>query len=171
MGSSLSAFPRPLGQIGALPVRLHDEGWVEVCLITSLETGRWIIPKGWRTAGLAPHLDAAKEAFEEAGLLGAADPEPFGEFVYDKRMSGGFVLPCSVSVHLMYVEGQADSWPERAKRTWIWLSSREASRRVCNPSLQRLIAKAGRSPEAIRRAIGGAAPAPRRAARPAYLAR
>jgi len=170
MASNPGAFPRPLDQIGALPVRLHDEGWVEVFLITSRETQRWIIPKGWPSAGLAPHLDAAREAFEEAGLLGSADPEPFGEFIYDKRMASGFVLPCRVSVHLLYVEGQADNWPERKQREYVWLPSREASRRVCNPSLQRLIVKAGRSPEAIRRAMGGA-PVTRRATRSTYLTR
>jgi len=52
-------------QCAALPFSRQD-GEVRVLLVTSRETHRWIIPKGWMEKRLAPHALAAKEAFEEA---------------------------------------------------------------------------------------------------------
>jgi 8-oxo-dGTP pyrophosphatase MutT (NUDIX family) len=159
---------RAIEQIGALPVRLHAEGFVEVLLITSRETRRWVIPKGWPMPGCTPAEAAMREAREEAGLIGVADTAPFGVFIYDKRLSSGVILPCRVSVHLLRVTGQLDRWREQGQRDCVWMTSREAAKQVCNLSLQRLIARAGRSPEllrpAVRRAtsgrdrIGGATP-------------
>lgn len=136
--------PRVLEQVAALPIRLHDEGFVEVLLVTSRETRRWIIPKGWPAPGLEPHEAATKEAMEEAGVVGEADPDPLGHFVYDKRLNSGLVLPCRVAVHVLRVRSHLDHWPERGQRSLLWLASREAAKRVCNLSLQRLIVKAGR---------------------------
>ena len=152
------AMPRTPNQIAALPVRLHAEGFVEVLLVTSRETGRWIIPQGWLAPGLAPHEAAAKEAMEEAGVVGAIAPEPIGHFDYDKRLDSGVVLPCQVAVYLLRVERQLDRWREKGRRDHEWVTSREAARRVCNLSLQRLIARIGRSPEL-------ASPTPLRAVR------
>lgn len=119
-------------------------------LITSRETGRWIIPKGWSSPEVDPHEIAARAASEEAGLIGTAGAGPIGHFIYDDRRSNGVVLPCRVAVHLFRASGQLDRWPERGQREIAWLTSREAARRVCNLSLQRLIARAGRSPEFLR---------------------
>ena len=42
----------PRVQLAALPWRRTSGGDVEVLLITSRETRRWIIPKGWPMKGL-----------------------------------------------------------------------------------------------------------------------
>src|SRR5262249_33662947 len=42
----------------------------EFMLVTSRETRRWIIPKGWPKRGKSPYRSAAREAFEEAGVIG-----------------------------------------------------------------------------------------------------
>ncbi len=149
MASKLG-FQRALEQVGALPIRLHADGFVEVMLVTSRETRRWIIPTGWPAPTIEPREVAVREARDAAGLIGAASSDPFGEFTYDKRLSSGVILPCRVSVYLLRVTGQLDRWPERGQRECSWLTSREAARRVCNLSLQRLIARVGRSPELLR---------------------
>jgi ADP-ribose pyrophosphatase YjhB (NUDIX family) len=141
---------RALDQVAALPARLDAEGLVEVMLITSRETNRWIIPKDWAISELDPHEVAAKAAGEEAGLIGIAGTGPIGHFTYDNRLSSGMVLPCRVAVHLFRVTGQLDRWAGRGRREIAWLSSREAAKRVCNLTLQRLIARIGRSPEFLR---------------------
>ncbi|MGL4294307.1 MAG: NUDIX hydrolase, partial [Aestuariivirga sp.] len=56
-------------QFAALPWRDAGHG-IEVLLISSRGTGRWVIPKGWPIKGFAPHASAAREAFEEAGVGG-----------------------------------------------------------------------------------------------------
>ena len=156
--ASVTPFRRALDQVAALPVRLHAEGFVEVMLITSRESNRWIIPKDWSSPEFDPHEIAARTASEEAGLIGTAGVGPIGHFTYDNRLSNGVVLPCRVAVHLFRVAGQLDRWPERGKREIAWLTSREAARRVCNMQLQRLIARVGRSPEFLRPIVRRAMP-------------
>ncbi len=57
-------------QYAALPVRVAADGQIEVMLITSRGTKRWIIPKGWPMKKRTPAEAAVTEAFEEAGLKG-----------------------------------------------------------------------------------------------------
>lgn len=161
-----SPLRRTLDEVAALPVRLHPEGFVEVLLVTSSENARWAIPKGWSAPDLSAPEIAEREAREQAGLIGNAGPNPIGEFAYDKRLSSGLTLPCKVAVHLFRTTGQLERWPDRSRRDCAWLSSREAAKRVCNLSLQRIILRVGRSPELLRPAvrrsvegrIGGATP-------------
>ena len=72
-------------QVGALPYKVVDDSGVEVMLVTSRETKRWIIPKGWPMKDRKPHMAAKREAFEEAGVRGQIGKRPIGTFVYDKR--------------------------------------------------------------------------------------
>ncbi|MGK9055324.1 NUDIX hydrolase [Neorhizobium petrolearium] len=53
-------------QYGAICVR-NPHNSVEILLITSRDSGRWVIPKGWGMATKKPHHVAAQEAWEEAG--------------------------------------------------------------------------------------------------------
>lgn len=156
--SSAALSCRALDQVAALPARLHAEGYVEVMLITSRESNRWIIPKDWANPQTDPHEVAAKAARDEAGLIGIAGTGPIGHFIYDNRLAGGMVLPCRVAVHLLRVTGQLDRWPDRGQREYAWLSAREAAKHVCNLSLQRLIARVGRSPEFLRPIVRRAMP-------------
>jgi 8-oxo-dGTP pyrophosphatase MutT (NUDIX family) len=57
-----------------LPLKVGDDGIVRVLLLTSRETKRWIIPKGWPMKGRKPSGAAAREALEEAGLVGRPSP-------------------------------------------------------------------------------------------------
>src|SRR5262245_32596723 len=70
----------------ALPFRLRSDGAIEVMLITSRDTGRWLIPKGWPAAGLSPQDSAAIEAREESGLVGRIGDHAIGCYQYDKRL-------------------------------------------------------------------------------------
>jgi 8-oxo-dGTP pyrophosphatase MutT (NUDIX family) len=76
-------------QYGALPYRMSNGRRAEFMLVTSRETRRWIIPKGWPKKGTSPHRSAAREAFEEAGVLGAVGRQPVGSFSYEKRLKTG----------------------------------------------------------------------------------
>ncbi|TIM18205.1 MAG: NUDIX domain-containing protein, partial [Mesorhizobium sp.] len=56
-------------QVAALPWRDTKHG-IEIMLITSRDTGRWVLPKGWPEAKELLCEAAAREAGEEAGLRG-----------------------------------------------------------------------------------------------------
>src|SRR5437763_11705497 len=62
------------------------------------ETRRWIIPKGWPKRGKSPHRSEAREAFEEAGIVGAVGRRPVGSFSYEKRLKNGRSVECEVRV-------------------------------------------------------------------------
>lgn len=127
-----------LRQIGALPYRMTPAG-AEVMLITSRDTGRWVVPKGNPIRGLAPHEAAAQEAWEEAGVRGFACAAPLGRYEYLKRRRRGDVQARVTLYPLAFVE-QSASWPEQHQRQCAWFSLREAAAIVTEPQLKLLIA-------------------------------
>jgi 8-oxo-dGTP pyrophosphatase MutT (NUDIX family) len=125
-------------QYAALPWR-HAGGGTEVLLISSRETKRWIIPKGWPIPGLSPQQTAAREAFEEAGVGGVISPKPIGEFEYDKRLDDGKVLHCEVAVYGLEQMVQHPTWPEQGQRKLQWFAVPDAATAVQEPELAKII--------------------------------
>ncbi len=127
-------------QYGALCWRPGVDG-VEVLLITSRDTGRWVIPKGWPMPGLSPEAAAAQEAWEEAGAEGVMNPLCVGRFGYQKCLSVTASVPCAVVVYAMRVEGLAKNFPEIKERRRKWFSLSEAATLVAEPELAVIIAQ------------------------------
>lgn len=125
-------------QYAALCWRMHGSR-PEVLLITSRDTGRWVVPKGWPMAGRSPADAAAREAWEEAGVEGTAEAERIGTFFYDKVMPDAPSLPCVVELFSLRVERLTDRYPERRQRRRKWFSTEKAARKVAEPELQALI--------------------------------
>jgi 8-oxo-dGTP pyrophosphatase MutT (NUDIX family) len=73
-----------LHQVAALPLR-KKEAMLEVCLVTTRETGRWTVPKGWPMKGIKDFLAAKIEAEQEAGVTGNPDKKPFGTSSHSQR--------------------------------------------------------------------------------------
>lgn len=125
-------------QAAALPWRKTGDG-VEVLLITSRGTGRWVLPKGWPERGEPLSETAAREAREEAGIAGAVARSEAGRYFYDKGLSSGAVSKCEVLVYPMEVDRVADTWRERRQRERRWVSPDEAAAMVHEPDLAELI--------------------------------
>ncbi len=130
----------PRAQFAALPWRRNDAGELEVLLITSRETHRWVIPKGWPMKGKDAARCAAREAFEEAGVQGKIGKKPFGGYVYDKRLKSGRLQRVRVQVFPLHVEREAETYREHGQREKLWLPPIEAARRVDEPELMVLLA-------------------------------
>lgn len=126
-------------QYAALPFRRTLEGSVEVMLITSRNTRRWIIPKGWPMGDRPPHKVAAQEAEEEAGIEGRVAKKPLGFYHYDKMLSNGTFVRCRVDVFALDVKKQKSTWPERKHRERRWLSLDEAVQIAGDVELKPLI--------------------------------
>lgn len=124
-------------QVGALPFRVLD-GKVEVLLVTSRQTKRWLIPKGWPMKGKKPHRAAATEAEEEAGVKGHVQSKPLGHYIYWKRRDSFFDL-CRVDVYPLKVSKQLKGWKEKKQRASRWFDVHEAARQVLEPALADLI--------------------------------
>ena len=128
----------PRVQYAALPYRQGDES-IEILLVTSLGTKRWIIPKGWPMSGHEPHEAAAREALEEAGVVGVIGSEPIGTYRYEKRRKSGASVPCTVEVFPLLVGTQRKRWPEKGRREVKWLPAEEAARIVSDEGLGEII--------------------------------
>jgi 8-oxo-dGTP pyrophosphatase MutT (NUDIX family) len=126
-------------QFAALCYRIRTDGdMFEVLLVTSRDSHRWIIPKGWPMPGKKPHEVAAIEAVEEAGVRGKVKKKPFGYFTYLKMFDNGQRAPCCVQVHLLDVKERCDDFREKGQRLSEWVSCVEAARRVREPELKGL---------------------------------
>jgi 8-oxo-dGTP pyrophosphatase MutT (NUDIX family) len=132
-------------QYGALPYRLRaGSRRPQFMLITSRETRRWVIPKGWPKKGKSPQSSAAREAFEEAGVLGAVAKRSAGSFSYAKRLKSGAVVVCDVRVFPLQVRRQSRQWPEKQQRIVKWLSASQAAEKVNEPGLGDIIRRLAR---------------------------
>lgn len=125
-------------QFGVLPYRVVN-GKVQILLITSRETGRWIIPKGWPEAGLSATASAAREAWEEAGIEGRISETCLGLYSYLKALEDRDRLPVVVAVFPVKVSRLAEKFPEQKARKRKWFSRKKAAARVVEPELRRIL--------------------------------
>lgn len=123
-------------QVAALPVAVGEDGRPRVMLLTSRGTKRWVIPKGWPIPGLTPQEAAAREAYEEAGLVGTIVHEhPVGAYSYQKCLGSGRAVTCQVAVYLFRVDRQLGEWPEKGQRRTRWFTPTEAASLVAEAEL------------------------------------
>ena len=127
-------------QCAAIPVQQDADGALLVMLVTSRDTGRWVIPKGWTAAKLTSAEAAAREAYEEAGVVGwIVGDAPFGRYRYLKRLTPTLTMPCDVDVFLLQVEEQLETWPEQKQRETCWFTPGQAASRVDEAGLAEIL--------------------------------
>ena len=136
-------------QVAALPVKL-DGDRLQVLLITSRDTGRWIMPKGWPMKGKKDWRAAEIEALEEAGVEGKVSRKPIGAFVYAKVLDDGSSLPVSVTVYALYVEKVNRRWKERRERKRHWFSPKGAAKALKQPELEKLLLDLKKDPRKVK---------------------
>lgn len=132
--------PRSL-QVAALCWRRNQRGKIRILLITSRDTGRWVIPKGWPMHNRSHAEAAEREAFEEAGVQGNLRHESLGLFTYRKQLGRGRSILCVVQVFALEVQTRLKKYPENGQRRSVWLSRKKAAREVREPELRTLIRK------------------------------
>lgn len=132
-------------QAAALPWRRTASG-IEILLVTSRDSGRWVVPKGWPEGSEAFHQAAAREAAEEAGISGEIAETEIGRFYYGKRLRSGLERRCEVLVYPIEVEREHEKWPERKKRKRQWFAPHEAAKLVDEKDLGELITEFGVNP-------------------------
>src|SRR5262249_4011743 len=125
-----------------------DSGWVrqaaaipvkagQICLVTSSNGRRWVIPKGMIDLGMTATETALQESWEEAGLVGTVDPDPVGSYYYEK-----FGGTYHVTVFLLQVTDVAEDWPERGLRQRSWMSVTRALACLSDEGLREVVRKA-----------------------------
>lgn len=119
-------------QSAVVPVRRQGKK-IQILMITSRKKKRWVIPKGIIESYLSPEDSAAKEALEEAGILGEVLPGLLGTYQYEKW--GGI---CAVQVFVMKVTQMQDVWMEDFRER-AWLSIKDAMARIEEAPLRKMI--------------------------------
>jgi len=126
-------------QVAALCYRERDNGR-EVLLVTSRDTGRWIIPKGWPIRGLSSAQAAKQEAWEEAGVSkGAMTDDSIGTYTYDKTLSNGLPVPVETLVYPLEVTNLKEQFPESHQRKRKWVSTSDAASLVQERELKSIL--------------------------------
>lgn len=126
-------------QFAALCYRVKNDK-VQILLVTSRGSGRWIVPKGWPMDAKTPAESAAVEAWEEAGVQGVPESRPLGLFSYHKSLDGDDAnLPCVAMVYAVKVKSLAREFPESGQRRRKWVSRKKAAKMVDEPELARIL--------------------------------
>ncbi|QFT59156.1 NUDIX domain protein [Sulfitobacter sp. THAF37] len=125
-------------QFAALCYRVR-RGKVEVLLVTSRGSKRWIVPKGWPMDARTPAAAALQEAWEEAGVIGRADDRCLGVYTYAKEIGDALDVPCLAMLYPVQVTSLSEQYPESAQRRRKWMSRKKAARLLVEPELSRLI--------------------------------
>ncbi|MFC7474352.1 NUDIX hydrolase [Dankookia sp. GCM10030260] len=125
-------------QCAALPLSQQD-GETLVMLVTSRETRRWVLPKGWIEKRISAAAQAAQEAYEEAGIRGRIGKAPIGTYAYAKRLDNGVSVPCEVVIYRLEVETLLDRWPEMGERERRWFTLEDAAAAVDEGDLGSLL--------------------------------
>lgn len=126
-------------QVAALCFRKGPDG-PEILMITSRDTGRWILPKGWPKPGYDAKGTACEEAWEEAGVRATGTiPRKIGRYRYDKRLKGDVPVLTEVDVYAIEVERLDEIFPEMPERTRQWMSPQDAAAAVEEPDLKDLL--------------------------------
>ena len=129
-------------QSSVIPYRFHMNE-LQVLIITSSKNRHWVVPKGIHDPGLTAQQSAAKEAFEEAGVLGEvprkvngqANDISLGSYRYTK-----WDAECEVTVYPMLVTEQLDppQWQE-SHRQRRWVTVEQAARQLHNPDVSNIV--------------------------------
>ncbi len=125
-------------QFAALCYRVR-RGKVQVLLVTSRGSKRWIVPKGWPMEGKTPAASALQEAWEEAGVTGKPDGTCLGVYSYAKDVGQDDDLPCLAMLYPVAVKSLAKKYPERGQRRRRWVSRKRAAKMVSERELARMM--------------------------------
>ncbi|MBZ0178730.1 MAG: NUDIX hydrolase [Melioribacteraceae bacterium] len=120
-------------QSGVIPFRKNGTK-IELLLITSRKKKSWIFPKGIIENKLSPQQSAAKEAIEEAGVMGKVFKKKVGKY-YLQKWDG----ICEVKIYLMEVDKILKSWQEEKIRNRKWVSVDAAKELIKNKQLQKIV--------------------------------
>jgi 8-oxo-dGTP pyrophosphatase MutT (NUDIX family) len=112
-------------QSAAIPYRYDADGQIQILLVTSRRKKHWVLPKGHVRQGMGPHSSAAKEAFEEGGVIGRTSVDPIAAYERQKKSRDDGEL-LRVQVYPMEVTTEAPVWPEMHQRERQWLDARAA---------------------------------------------
>lgn len=120
-------------QSGVIPYRRNDQG-IEILLITTIKKKKWIIPKGYIEFNLTAFESAKKEAYEEAGIIGANETVELGYFENQKSIG-----ICHTKIFALEVIKVLENYPDKNARKRKWFELKAAANTVAIPEISKMI--------------------------------
>jgi 8-oxo-dGTP pyrophosphatase MutT (NUDIX family) len=128
-------------QVAALPYRYLNNGEMEVLIITSRQTGQFILPKGWPMNGKSDPEAAAEEAEQEAGVVGKPGKRAIGKLRRWERLRD-LTIPVEIDVYPLKVHTELKTWREKDQRVRRWLKPEHAIAVLSDRKLADLVSRA-----------------------------
>ena len=122
-----------------IPYRHDSEGKLEILLVTSRRRQHWVLPKGKVKDGLLPNASAAREAYEEAGLIGTVSPETVGSYRQPRSRENHAPEAAEVLVYPMLVLSENATWPEMDQRKRQWMSLDDALQSIRSRKIRHIL--------------------------------
>ena len=113
-----------LKKVGVIPYQIID-GEISILMVTSMGTGRWILPKGNLKTKESHKKGCLREAFEEAGVEGKIlknFPMTMVMAANERNKTGQIILKTPVVFYPMRVKNEAKTWPEKKQRQRKWIT-------------------------------------------------
>ena len=127
----------PRLQSGALVYRVTERNRRQVLLVRKRRSKRWGIPKGTAKPYLSLAQNAAKEVFEETGVIGVVEPNSIGMFRAMKRAPVGHQV-LEVWLYLLRATDSTVDFPESGERETKWVGCKKAAQQLAEPVLVEL---------------------------------
>jgi 8-oxo-dGTP pyrophosphatase MutT (NUDIX family) len=133
-------------RVGGAPMQAGALCWqrrgkrLRVLLVTSRRSGKWGVPKGWALRGRPLHRTAAREAWEEAGVIGLTENRLLGMIDAPKSYRLVGEIAWKLALYPLEVDQLADDWPECGQRKRRWFRPEEAAEMVRPRALGFLLA-------------------------------
>ena len=106
-------------------------------LLVNTSSGKWTFPKGRLSPWLTAHEAAAREALEEAGVLGEIEENCFAHYLDAKRALGHGNRTGEILIAAFLLEVRRVSSPYESGRNPTWFSAEEAKQRLAEQRASR----------------------------------
>ncbi|AOF94779.1 putative nUDIX hydrolase (plasmid) [Sphingobium sp. RAC03] len=94
---------------------------------------------------MLPHVSAAREAFEEAGVIGLIAKTPFETYHLRKNVGCGVAMEIPVYTFPMRVTVELQTWPEMDFRQRQWILAGQITEMVESAELRSLLQRFAQS--------------------------
>ena len=122
-------------RVAVIPV-IRKNNKYKICLVTSRDEGKWILPTGKHEKKRSDREVAVIEAFEEAGVVGKIDKK-FCKSLHLASPSGK--KKRKTTLYLIRVDKQLKQWPEKNQRRRVMVELENLGRYIADKKLKKLL--------------------------------
>lgn len=120
-------------QAGAIAWRAID-GDVQIVIVTSRRTGRWVFPKGGIDVGMTEPETAVTELYEEAGVVGTPSAVTIGTY-RTAKIRPPLIWTIEIALYPVEITEVLNDWLESGQRERRFVTINEAEQLLAEPEM------------------------------------